>query len=245
MRYKTDWYLRRSKQNELFIDYLINIINKHKDSDFTLTDSELRNLKYEDLGELAGACVNKHLHIVLGSNKDYHYGGDMKCVVSQARNNIKYDIRSGKSKWMNSYMISGTKDKAGDLLIVALNTITCEFEHFLIPHGKFDNSKSRIEIVIQTASLSPGDDPYFDGIYNPILTSCKWYKYKVKDFETMCLRAYSAPILLNTSLPDLDFAPLTKTDPSLQTPTPCSLALDQQQNLDFEDTLPTCLYDLS
>jgi len=245
MRYKTDWYLRRSKQNELFSNYLIGIINRHKDIEFTLTDNELRSLKYEDLGELAGACVNKHLHIVLGSNKDYHYGGDMKCVVSQARNNIKYDWRSGKSKWMNSYMVSGTKDKAGDLLIVALNTITCEFEHFLIPHGSFDNSKSRIEIVIQSAALYPGDDPYFDGIYNPSVTSCKWYKYKVKDFETMCLQAYSTPIQLNTVSPILDFPELTKIDPSLQTSIPYSLENDQQQSLNFEDIQPIYLSEIS
>lgn len=246
MRYRTDWYARRSRQNALFVDYLIDIINEFKDDEFKLSEIELRNLKYEDLGELAGACVNKFLHIVLGKTKDYHNGADIKCVMSQDRNNIKSHKSTGKSHWQNSFMISGVKGKIGDLLVVALNTITCEFEHFLIPVGEYDNTKNIIEIVIQRCTLEQGEDPNFSGIYNPNITSCKWYKHKVKNFETMCRLACLVERLpLNISLPGPDSVQQTKIDPIQQMSIPYTVVIGQQEILDVVDIQPTVLSEIS
>jgi len=186
MRYNTKWYQRRSRRNKLFSTYLIDIITQYRDLDFTLTEDELKMLSYEDLGEIACVVVNKSLSLVLGSYRDFDDHSDFKCVVSQARNNVKFNLKTGKSNWLNSYAVSGTKNKVGALRVLALNTITEQFEHFLIPAGAYDNTKNRLEIIIQSRQLPPGVNPNFDGIYDDKVTSCKWYAHREDDFEAMC-----------------------------------------------------------
>lgn len=186
MRYNTKWYQRRSRRNKIFSTYLVDIINQYRDPDFILTDDELKMLSYEDLGEIACVVVNKSLSLVLGSHRDFDDYSDFKCVVSQDRNNVIYNPNTRKSSWLNSYAVAGTKNKVGALRVLAFNAITEQFEHFLIPAGEYDNTVNRLEIVIQRCQLPLGTNPNFNGIYNPDITSCKWYKYRVDDFEAMC-----------------------------------------------------------
>ena len=182
-RYKRPWFDKRINQVSKFKDHLIDIINNHKEPDFPWTPQELMTLNYEDIAEIAVATVNKTLSIVLGSKQDYNDRSDTKCAISQYRNNVKVNARTGGSDWMHSYAISGTASKGGALRIVAYNTITKEFEYFFIPAGAF--SVSRVEIVIESYRLKQGNTPIFTGRRN---CKCKWYKYQCSSFEEMALK---------------------------------------------------------
>lgn len=184
-RLNIEWYLRRIKNTSAIRKHLIKLINKHKRKSFELTDSQLRELRVEDLAELTIAVANKNLAITLGSGSDLNDYSEVKLVTSQARNNIKFNKRTGKSDWLNSYTVQGTKNKKGALRVIAYNTILKEFEYFFIPADDYDNNKSKLEIVIERYSTVPGSEPPFKG-YNDD-TYSKWYLYKCKSFEEMAL----------------------------------------------------------
>ena len=62
-RLKEHWYSKRIKQNKNIKNHLIGLIDEHKNSEFPWTKTELRQLNYEDLLEIAIATANKKISI--------------------------------------------------------------------------------------------------------------------------------------------------------------------------------------
>src|SRR5271165_6573007 len=112
-RYNYAWFEKKICQNKAIRDFLIKMIKKHKESDFPWSEEKLLNLSYEDLAEISIATVNKSLNITNGKGEDYDDQSDTKFVISQHRNNIKLDKKTGKSHWMNTYPITGVNGKNG------------------------------------------------------------------------------------------------------------------------------------
>lgn len=77
-RLKEHWYDKRIKQNKNIKDHLIKLIDEHKNSKFPWTKTELRQLNYEDLLEIAIATANKKIAITLGAGSDFSNGRDAK-----------------------------------------------------------------------------------------------------------------------------------------------------------------------
>ena len=165
---------------------MLNIIKKHKEVNFPWTAEELSNLPYEDLAEIAVACVNKKLTVTVAHREDYNDKSDTKCVISQHRNNIKYIKKTGKSSWMNSYQITGVKGKNGALRTIAYNTITSKFEYYYIPAGTFNKVRS-VEIILERYWIDFGQTPKFTGHH---VSSCKWNQYRCDSFEEMALASH-------------------------------------------------------
>lgn len=194
LRYKADWYNKRIAQNSRFSLELISHIERHKETNFPWSNEELLKLPYQDIAEIAIPCVNKDLYILLGACQDFNDFSDVKCAVSQHRNNIKEIkkqnkttgeyIATGKAAWTNSYMIRGTKGKKGALRIPAYNTILDKFEYFYIPAGSYDNTANFLEIVIETYTLPVGQKAQFTGVAKG---NRKFWDCKVESFEAMCL----------------------------------------------------------
>jgi len=176
-RLKLDWYLRRSATHQRIKEFFVGKILEHC-PDCGITEQGLYFLNYEDLCELAIACVNQSLTITLGQGQDYDDTSDAKVAVSQSRNN---NVKSGC--WSNSIIVRGTKVKKGPLRVVAYNQILDDFHFFYIPFNEF-KQLDRIEIVIERIS-GKFYDPGFTGI--PDL-STKWWRWRKDTFEEICLR---------------------------------------------------------
>jgi hypothetical protein len=108
-RYKKEWYDKRAKQNKIIKAHLIDIINKHKESQFPWTSEDLACLNYEDLFEIAVAAVNKEHDIILGKGQDWSCGRDGKVSIARYNsiNNATY-----------SAGITGCKNKKHILALV-------------------------------------------------------------------------------------------------------------------------------
>jgi len=176
-RLHLDWYIRRSATNKRIKDFFVGKILAHC-PECGMTAQELYFLNYEDLCELAIACVNTSLTITSVAGQDYDDTSDAKVAVSQCRNNNK---KSGN--WTNSIKISGTKNKIGPLRIVAYNQILDDFYFFYIPYYEFHHH-NQVEIVIERVS-SKFFPPSFSGIPD---ISTKWWRWKEDTFEKMCLK---------------------------------------------------------
>ena len=185
-RYNAKWYNKRIKQNAKIKHKLIDTIQKYKEEDFPWTEQDLMYLNYEDLLEIAGACINKALTITVKEGEDYNDGSDSKMVISQNRNNNKLNPKTGKSDWKNSYKITGTNGKNGAIRSLLYNTITEDFEYVYVPWGSYDNdtSSNSIEIILESYSLTPGVVPTFTGKHE---SYCKWNKFIVPSIEDMFL----------------------------------------------------------
>jgi hypothetical protein len=185
-RYRKFWYDKKISQDSEFKKHLMAIIKKHQEKDFPWTSKELSHLTYENLAEIAIAAVNKKLTITVTSGQDHNDRSDTKCVISQYRNNNKFDSKTGKSNWMHSYSIVGTKNKEGALRVIAYNTILKKFEYFYIPFGCYDNQakSNKVEIVLESFSVEPGVTPKFTGEQ---VTKSKWLVHKCESFEEMAL----------------------------------------------------------
>lgn len=179
-RLKLDWYNKRLTQNKRIKDFLISKI-KESGTDLGIPLKDLLVLNYEDLFELAVACVNKSISITLGANKDYDDMSDAKFAISQFRNNNKT-----KGCWTNSIAIKGSYWKEGPLRVCAYNTLADKFHFFFIPHQEFQHISKNgvIEIIIEQVS-GYYHEPDFDGI--PSLHR-KWWNREVDTFEEMCTR---------------------------------------------------------
>ena len=186
-RFRTDWYHKKANQNRAFSKMLLAVIRKHADAKFPYDVKTLRDLPYSDLAEIAVATVNKKLHIVLGKGMDLSDKSDVKCVVSQYRNNVKED-RYGNANWMHSYAVTNIKDKECALRVVAFNEITKKFEFFFIPYADYSRNMARLEIIIERKSMRQGESPEFTGSYADSGIYCKWFEYQCDSFEDMALR---------------------------------------------------------
>lgn len=184
-RLKSEWYGKKADQNKRFSEMLRAVINKHKHKcNFQLSDEQLLNLDYADLAEIAIATVNGSLSIVLGKGKDFSDASDAKCVVSQARNNVKRN-KYGKACWMHSCQVSGVTDKEGALRVIVYNTIIKDFEYYFIPYNSYSRNMKVLEIILERANLPPGEVPKFTGVAT---TNSKWHKFKCSSFEDMAMR---------------------------------------------------------
>lgn len=186
-RYKTNWYTKKANQNRTFRVMLMSVIRKHTDKKFPYDVKLLRELPYSDLAEIAVAAVNKKLTIILGKGMDLSDKSDVKCVVSQYRNNKKEDVY-GYAHWMHSYSVTGVSDKEGALRVVAFNELAKEFEFFFIPYSAYSRNMQVLEVVIERKSIALGESPNFTGSYKDSGIYCKWYQYKCASFEDMALR---------------------------------------------------------
>jgi hypothetical protein len=188
-RYHSKWYDKRIKQNAKIKRFLLDIIEKHKEDNFHWSESELMYLNYEDLAELAVACVNKNLTVTVKKGEDHSDGSDTKVVISQHRNNTKLNAKTGKSNWMNSFKITGTNGKIGAIRAFCYNSITEDFEFYYIPRGSFQNNTSSngVEIVLESYSLPPGILPTFTGKH---VSECKWNIFQVDSFEEMATASH-------------------------------------------------------
>lgn len=174
-RLRLPHYKRRIETHGALKKYFIDKIIKH-DPNFPIMRSDLEQLGYEDLGELAVGAYSKQIEITLGSRKDFAHGSDKKCVISQYRNN---DRKRGG--WMHTYAVSGVAHKEGNLLITAYNSINKEIDHFFIPKGQADNV-SLVEIVIERFS-NTNKEPIWTGI--PQSIERKYWNFKCISFEDM------------------------------------------------------------
>jgi hypothetical protein len=177
-RLKLDWYLKRLTQNKRIKEFLISKIVE-SNTDLGMPIEELAVLNYEDLFELAVACVNKSISITLGANKDYSDKSDAKFAISQFRNNNKI-----KGCWTNSISIKGSYCKEGPLRVCAYNTLADKFHFFFIPHSEFQHISKNgvIEIIIEQVN-GCFYEPDFNG--QPSYHR-KWWQYEVETFEEMC-----------------------------------------------------------
>lgn len=92
VRYKYDWYNKRIIQNAKIKEFLIACVNKHKELNFPWSKRELACLNYEDLFEIAVACVNKKISVLAEAGRDWTYGADGKVSIvrKHGRNNSSY-----------------------------------------------------------------------------------------------------------------------------------------------------------
>jgi len=187
-RYNKSHYDKRINQNNRMQQFLIDLIEKHKEKNFPWTQDQLIKLKNEDLAEIAVVAVNKSLQMMLGKGQDCNDGSDVKCIVSQHRNNIKKHKHTGLAHWTNSFTIQGVNQKIGALRVVAYNIIADDFEFFYIPRRAF-NAK-RIEIIIERFKLKQGQKPNFTGKLADG-KKCKWYVHRCKTFEEMATKKSS------------------------------------------------------
>jgi len=84
-RYKAEWFTRKINQNKNIKTFLIDKILTRKESDFPWNTTELKDLNYEDLFEIAVAVTNKRIKVLCEKGRDWTYGADGK--VSIVRNN--------------------------------------------------------------------------------------------------------------------------------------------------------------
>jgi hypothetical protein len=80
-RYKAAWYNKRIRNNSVIKQFLINVIETHKEKDFPFVTDDLYYLNYEDLFEIAVATVNKTIGITLGAGSDWSDNKDGKFSI--------------------------------------------------------------------------------------------------------------------------------------------------------------------
>ncbi len=121
-RLNADWYNKRIKQNRIIKKFLLGIINSYKKKNFPWSQAALKELKYEDLLEIATAVVNRKIHITLGAKSDYSNGGDSKFSIVR-----KYNYGKGYAA-----LITGCASKKHILACVYEN-IQNKFYFFSFP----------------------------------------------------------------------------------------------------------------
>lgn len=176
-RLNLNWYNKRISQNNAIKNFLANKILEHEPK-IGHSKHMLMYLNYEDLLELAIACVNKNLSVVLGEGKDYCDKSDSKFVISQFRNN-----NAARGQWMHSMRVTGVTHKEGGLRVCGYNTLANKFHFFYIPYADYQHVSRVVEIVIESAT-SYHSEPNFNGTPN---LSRAWWIHEVPTFEDMCL----------------------------------------------------------
>ena len=121
-RYLSNWYSKRIKQNRAIKNFLVKIINAHKEKDFPWANDELYCLNYEDLFEVAVAAVNKICEIVLGAGRDWDCGRDGKACIARLHNKGR----------QYSALISGCEHK-NFILALVYEPIQDKFYFFAFP----------------------------------------------------------------------------------------------------------------
>jgi hypothetical protein len=174
-RLRIDYYKRRSNSYGSLTDYFIKLIYKYEPTFNLLTKKELRNLSYEDLGELVVAIANKQISITLGPGQDYLHGTDKKCAIVKYRNN---SIKRGQ--WTGSLMVTGLRNKIGNLMVTAFNPLTSTIDHYYIPNSAFAGV-DRIEITYERYT-GLTKEPKWTGNVD---TNLKWHNFKCDSFEDM------------------------------------------------------------
>ncbi len=178
-RLKLEWYKRRAATKKRIKQFFVGKIIEHC-PDIGMPEEDLYMLNYEDLCELAIACANQAITIILGTGQDYDDTSDAKVVVSQDRHN---NAKTGS--WHLSWRIKGCQHKLGPLRVVAYNHIEDEFYFFYIPHNTFRN-RDVVEITIQreNGTYFP---PKFTG--NPEASKhLKYWSCREPTFEEMAQR---------------------------------------------------------
>jgi hypothetical protein len=167
-RLNLDFYQNRVDTNIAIKKFLINKIFEH-DPDFKMDkESMMAALVYEDLLEIAIAVVNKDLRIVLGRGRDYCDNSDAKftCVRTSGY---------GKSY---SAMVSGTRNKIGDLRVQCYERKLDQFYYFVIPYKMYKDvpKTSNIEIRFNLDGTPKREN------------NCRinWWDWEEASFEDMC-----------------------------------------------------------
>jgi len=197
-RLRLDWYKRRSANNGQLKMFLVDkILTYYPDIDMDMYD--LYMLNYEDLCELAIACVNTGLTITGGTGQDFDDTSDAKVVISQERQNNKK-----RGTWTVSFRIKGVNNKIGPLRVVAWNQLEKKFYFFYIPRDSFRN-RSIVEIIIQQKN-GVWHDPKFSGTPDNS-RHLKWWRYSKTEFEEMALSdPFTDTKLWNTIFAEVEFA---------------------------------------
>ena len=155
-RLNMEWYEKRITQNTAIKNFLVAKIQKHQ-TNIGYKKEELLYLNYEDLLEIAIACVNKKISVVLGAGKDFSNEMDAKFSIVRI---------NGYGRRYSSNV--KCKLKKGLYNVVYENNYN-KFYFFCLPAGQMQ------EI----------DIPFtIDG--RPKRTN-KWWNFEVDSFEEMCL----------------------------------------------------------
>jgi hypothetical protein len=162
---------------------------------------------------------------------------------------VSINPKTGKAE------IIGLENKVGSIRITIYNPISPEATSYLyIPRDHLPHlvrecygtnaGKKRLTITWSKKRPKKYKDPKI-GYFN------MYEKFRLDTFDELAeitdekFYQLNPTLRLNISLPIPDSSQPAKTDPTPQTPIPCTLVLVQQQNLDFEDTLPIYPYEIS
>ena len=115
-------------------------------------------------------CSKKAYKRIAEAYRDFCDNSDSKKSISQFRNNnIKRDA------WMNSFAISGLKNKIGLIRAVCYSKEQNKFYFFAIPHKAY-KGRNRIDIILDTSS----------GYREPCgIPKGKWTRYMVPTFDAL------------------------------------------------------------
>lgn len=102
--------------------------------------------------------------------RDFCDNSDSKKAISQFRNN---DI--SRDHWMNSFAISGLKNKIGLIRAVCYSKQQDKFYFFAIPHRAY-KGMNRIDILLDNST----------GYQEPLgIPKGKWTRYEVANFDAL------------------------------------------------------------
>ena len=165
-RYKKDWYDKRINQNKNIKKFLINKILQYKEKSLTWKRSDLMNLEYADLLEIAVTAVNKKTSIVLGEGQDWSDGKDGKVSI----------VRTHSYGTSYSALISNCKRKK-KIAALVYEGIQEKFYFFNFPVTLVEHS---IPFDLET-----GNPKKFSQKGHNIM----WKLYECKTFEEMALKS--------------------------------------------------------
>lgn len=166
-RLNLDWYEKRINQNKYIKKFLVDKILEHE-PEIGYSKRELMFLNYEDLFELAIACVNKKISVVLGEGQDFDNGFDAKFSIVRT---------NSRGRRYSSSVRCKTKD----------TLYNCVYERI---HNKF------YFFVLPANGMAEIDIPFtLDG--HP-KKSNDWWNFAEDSFEEMCLKTSPSKKKLDT-----------------------------------------------
>jgi hypothetical protein len=126
-------------------------------------------IQIETMLENALAAIGKYKRIA-EAYRDFTDNSDAKKAVSQFRNN---DI--AKDLWMNSFGISGLKNKTGLIRACCYSREQDKFYFFAIPHIAY-NGMAKVDVLLDQST----------GYKDPVgIPKGKWTKCQVDSFERL------------------------------------------------------------